>query len=157
MDFVPRQGKKVGWYICGPTVYDSSHMGHARYEELSVQYTPLYVLTPLRNYVTFDVIRRILEDYFHYDVFSVMNVTGSIWMMVFVNSLTVDVDDKIITKARKTFLLAKYEKEHTQITEVRTMPLLCSCPCLYSKFVMIQTRSDIFYEGSEIRLEGSVV
>lgn len=31
------------WYICGPTVYDSSHVGHAR------------------NYVTFDIIRRILE------------------------------------------------------------------------------------------------
>ena len=33
----------VTWYICGPTVYDSSHVGHAR------------------NYVTFDIIRRILE------------------------------------------------------------------------------------------------
>lgn len=34
------------WYICGPTVYDSAHMGHAR------------------NYLTFDIIRRVLEDYF---------------------------------------------------------------------------------------------
>ena len=28
--FVPISGKRVLWYMCGPTVYDSSHMGHAR-------------------------------------------------------------------------------------------------------------------------------
>ena len=33
-------------YICGPTVYNSAHLGHAR------------------TYVTFDVVRRILERYF---------------------------------------------------------------------------------------------
>lgn len=33
----------VTWYICGPTVYDSSHLGHAR------------------TYLSFDIIRRILE------------------------------------------------------------------------------------------------
>lgn len=28
--FVPVNGRRVDWYNCGPTVYDSSHMGHAR-------------------------------------------------------------------------------------------------------------------------------
>jgi cysteinyl-tRNA synthetase len=28
--FVPQNGRKVLWYSCGPTVYDASHMGHAR-------------------------------------------------------------------------------------------------------------------------------
>jgi hypothetical protein len=28
--FVPMSGKRVLWYMCGPTVYDSAHMGHAR-------------------------------------------------------------------------------------------------------------------------------
>lgn len=28
--FVPQEGRKVTWYSCGPTVYDASHMGHAR-------------------------------------------------------------------------------------------------------------------------------
>lgn len=38
--FVTKDGSRnVTWYICGPTVYDSSHIGHAR------------------NYVTFDIIR----------------------------------------------------------------------------------------------------
>lgn len=28
--FVPANGNTVNWYSCGPTVYDASHMGHAR-------------------------------------------------------------------------------------------------------------------------------
>lgn len=63
--FVPLdpEGKKVSWYACGPTVYDQSHLGHAR------------------NYVSTDIIRRILRDYFKFDVKFVMNIT--------------DVDDKV--------------------------------------------------------------
>lgn len=29
-EFIPRTGRHVKWYNCGPTVYDASHMGHAR-------------------------------------------------------------------------------------------------------------------------------
>jgi len=60
----------LSWYICGPTVYDEAHIGHAR------------------TYVTFDIIRRILEDYFHYRIFLAMGIT--------------DIDDKIINKARES-------------------------------------------------------
>ena len=28
--FVPRDQKKVGMYVCGPTVYDDPHIGNAR-------------------------------------------------------------------------------------------------------------------------------
>lgn len=28
--FTPKKGRHVDWYNCGPTVYDASHMGHAR-------------------------------------------------------------------------------------------------------------------------------
>jgi len=42
-EFRPISGKRVGMYVCGPTVYDDSHVGHAR------------------SYVAFDVIRRYLE------------------------------------------------------------------------------------------------
>ncbi|KAK9879201.1 hypothetical protein WA026_004049 [Henosepilachna vigintioctopunctata] len=74
--FVPLKGKKVTWYSCGPTVYDASHMGHAR------------------SYITFDILRRVLTNYFGYDVFYVMNIT--------------DIDDKIIKRARQNYLFAKY-------------------------------------------------
>ncbi len=63
--FVPSDpdGKRVTWYACGPTVYDDAHLGHAR------------------NYVSTDILRRILRDYFKFDVRFVMNIT--------------DVDDKV--------------------------------------------------------------
>jgi len=87
----------VTWYICGPTVYDSSHFGHARYLKIHSKLLAKQS-DPFRNYVTFDVIRRILSDYFHYDVFYVMNIT--------------DVDDKIIVRARRNFLMKGYEEEN---------------------------------------------
>ncbi|KAJ2701179.1 cysteinyl-tRNA synthetase [Coemansia sp. IMI 209128] len=77
--FVPREGNYVSWYACGPTVYDAAHIGHAR------------------NYVTFDTIRRIMEDYFNYDVNLVMNVT--------------DIDDKIIVRARHKHLVSEYKSQ----------------------------------------------
>jgi hypothetical protein len=55
--FKPIEHGKIKWYACGPTVYDHSHLGHAR------------------NYVTTDVIRRILVDYFGFNVDFVMNYT----------------------------------------------------------------------------------
>lgn len=30
--FTPKKEKYIKWYNCGPTVYDSAHIGHARYE-----------------------------------------------------------------------------------------------------------------------------
>jgi hypothetical protein len=61
--FEPIEKGKISWYACGPTVYDHSHLGHAR------------------NYVSTDIIRRILMYYFGYDVKFVMNIT--------------DIDDKV--------------------------------------------------------------
>jgi len=65
--FRPRNGRTVRWYTCGPTVYDVTHVGHAS------------------NYVSLDILRRILTDYFGYEVTLQMNVT--------------DIDDKIIKRA----------------------------------------------------------
>lgn len=62
-EFVAQLGKRVSWYCCGPTVYDAAHMGHAR------------------SYLTFDIMRRVMEDYFGYSVNYVMNIT--------------DIDDKV--------------------------------------------------------------
>lgn len=63
--FVPldKSGKNITWYCCGPTVYDAGHLGHAR------------------NYVTTDILRRIMKNYFGFRVTFVQNVT--------------DVDDKV--------------------------------------------------------------
>ncbi|OZJ02371.1 hypothetical protein BZG36_04436 [Bifiguratus adelaidae] len=78
-EFIPKNGRQVTWYNCGPTVYDASHMGHAR------------------TYLAMDILRRILEDYFHYDVLFVQNIT--------------DIDDKIILKARQEHLFSQREAD----------------------------------------------
>jgi cysteinyl-tRNA synthetase len=54
--FEPFSPGKVGIYVCGPTVYDYSHLGHAR------------------TYVAFDVIKRYLRLK-GYDVLHVQNIT----------------------------------------------------------------------------------
>lgn len=54
--FVPLQEGKVGVYLCGPTVYDSGHVGHAR------------------SAVSFDIIRRFFT-FIGYDVTFVSNYT----------------------------------------------------------------------------------
>ncbi|KAF2664157.1 hypothetical protein BT63DRAFT_102389 [Microthyrium microscopicum] len=86
-DFVPLdpQGDVVTWYTCGPTVYDDAHLGHAR------------------NYVSTDILRRIMKDYFGFQVKFVMNIT--------------DVDDKIILRGRQQYLLEKYKMEHDRIDD----------------------------------------
>ncbi|XP_058807933.1 probable cysteine--tRNA ligase, mitochondrial isoform X2 [Phymastichus coffea] len=58
------------WYMCGPTIYDSAHIGHAS------------------TYVKFDIIRRILSEFFDINVVLVMGMT--------------DIDDKIIIKSKVT-------------------------------------------------------
>eukprot|EP00796_Vickermania_ingenoplastis_P012121 gene12121-8344_t len=83
--FHPANPRMVTWYTCGPTVYDDAHMGHAR------------------AYLTFDILRRVLEDYFGYPVLYQMNIT--------------DIDDKIIQRARVNKLwddfTAALEKDST--------------------------------------------
>jgi len=64
-----RGNRQVYWYMCGPTVYAPSHMGHAR------------------TYLGFDIIRRILSEYFQFQVNLIMNVT--------------DIDDKIIARSKE--------------------------------------------------------
>mmetsp|Transcript_31197 Transcript_31197/g.62363 ORF Transcript_31197/g.62363 Transcript_31197/m.62363 type:complete len:160 (+) Transcript_31197:52-531(+) len=47
----------LGWYACGPTVYDDAHIGHAR------------------TYVCFDIIRRILTEHFDVPLMYCVGVT----------------------------------------------------------------------------------
>lgn len=72
------------WYMCGPTVYDEAHIGHAS------------------SYIKFDIIRRILENFFDINVVQLMGIT--------------DIDDKIIAKSRENNVefwqvARKYENE----------------------------------------------
>jgi cysteinyl-tRNA synthetase len=63
--------KQLNWYTCGPTVYNDAHLGHARV------------------YITCDIIRRLLRDYFNIPITYAMNITN--------------IDDKIIAKAKERY------------------------------------------------------
>ena len=55
-EFKPIKKGKVGIYVCGPTVYGPSHLGHAS------------------TYIAFDIIRRAFE-YLGYETKYVVNMT----------------------------------------------------------------------------------
>ncbi|MBL8157469.1 MAG: class I tRNA ligase family protein, partial [Anaerolineae bacterium] len=55
-DFEPLHPGRVNMYVCGPTVYDHAHIGHAK------------------SYTNFDVIVRYLR-FSGYDVLYVQNIT----------------------------------------------------------------------------------
>lgn len=77
-EFKPIHPGKVGMYVCGPTVYDHCHLGHAR------------------GYVAMDILRKYLE-YSGYEVRHIMNYTD-------VGHLVHDAEvgeDKIEQRAKK--------------------------------------------------------
>ncbi|MCS7117531.1 MAG: cysteine--tRNA ligase [Thaumarchaeota archaeon] len=55
-EFAPLRGNRVKMYVCGPTVYDYAHIGHAR------------------TYVSYDVMARYLRNA-GYSLFYLMNIT----------------------------------------------------------------------------------
>ena len=78
-EFVPLTPGKVNVYVCGPTVYDYSHIGHAK------------------TYVSFDVVVRYLR-FLGYDVLYVQNITD-------VGHMLDTGEDRILRKARQSSAL----------------------------------------------------
>ncbi|KAG3284430.1 cysteinyl-tRNA synthetase [Ictidomys tridecemlineatus] len=62
------------------------------------------VCSLFRSYISFDILRRVLKDYFQYDVFYCMNIT--------------DIDDKIIRRARQNYLFAQYRERKPPATQL---------------------------------------
>jgi cysteinyl-tRNA synthetase len=73
--FTPLVEGRIGMYVCGPTVYDYSHLGHAK------------------TYIAFDTIVRYLR-YSGYDVLYVQNLTD-------VGHLLDSGEDRILRKAQQ--------------------------------------------------------
>ncbi|UKZ71232.1 uncharacterized protein TrAtP1_012194 [Trichoderma atroviride] len=93
----------VTWYGCGPTVYEDAHLGHAK------------------NYVSTDIIRRIMKDYFGFRVKFVMNTT--------------DVDDKIILRGRRKHLLARFKQEHASEDDSVSDLVLAETKAAFSHYI----------------------
>ncbi len=71
--FTPIEEGRVGMYVCGPTVYEHSHLGHAK------------------TYVSFDVVARYLR-YRGYDLLYVQNITD-------VGHLRENEEDRVLARA----------------------------------------------------------
>ena len=54
---IKEENSMLSWYSCGPTVYDDSHLGHAR------------------NYICIDLIQRIIKNHFNVPLYHLMGVT----------------------------------------------------------------------------------
>ena len=76
-EFIPINGKSVGMYVCGPTVYGDPHLGHAR------------------PAITFDVVFRYL-NVLDYKVRYVRNITDAGHL----ENDAEEGEDKITKKAR---------------------------------------------------------
>ncbi|HRL10636.1 MAG TPA: cysteine--tRNA ligase [Aggregatilineales bacterium] len=90
-DFVPLEAGRVGMYVCGPTVQEYSHLGHAK------------------TYVSFDMIVRYLR-YTGLDVLYVQNITD-------VGHLLESGEDRILKKAsqlqaKPMAIVEKYAREY---------------------------------------------
>lgn len=95
-DFTDISNKKnINFYVCGPTTYSNSHLGHAR------------------NYIIHDVIRRILEDYFLIHVTYVMNITDIDDKII--NKATEEYENATLENCKK--ISDKYEKEFFDLME----------------------------------------
>lgn len=93
----PIKPKGIAWYTCGPTTYDSAHLGHAR------------------TYVALDIIQRCLL-YLHKQ--HTIHCNEIFPPPIFIMNIT-DVDDKILTRSKERNIppleLARhYEKEFWQ-------------------------------------------
>ena len=77
-DFTPIEENKVKMYVCGPTVYDNAHLGHAR------------------CYITWDVLYRYLK-FRGYDVTYCRNVTD-VDDKILKKADTQGVEPEVITK-----------------------------------------------------------
>lgn len=72
-----------------------------------------------RAYLTFDILRRIMEDYFGYNVLYHINIT--------------DIDDKIILKARRNKLLKEYRETNSSNLDVAISDALRESTIYYEK------------------------
>ena len=84
VEFKPITPGRVNMYVCGPTVYDHSHLGHAK------------------TYVSFDVIVRYLR-FCGNDVLYVQNLTD-------VGHLLDSGEDRILKKARQSSATAHADR-----------------------------------------------
>ena len=133
-EFSPLHGKRVNMFVCGPTVYDQSHIGHAR------------------TYLAYDIIARYLRTK-GYSVFYLMNITD-IEDKIISKANILGQDPLVLAdKFTKDFLqdmkslgiesVSLYAKASEHISEI-----VAQISVLVDKGFAYQVEGDVFYDVS---------
>lgn len=138
-DFKPRVEGKVGFYGCGPTVYNYAHIGN------------------LRAYVFLDTLHRTLE-YLGYEVNHVMNITD-------IGHLSGDADDgedkmvKMAAERKQSVLdIAKFYTDafHNDIDRLNIIRPTIECPATQHVQEMIELIKKIEANGHTYMAGGNL-
>ena len=134
--------KKINLFVCGPTVYDFSHLGHAR------------------TYIVFDVIVKYLKEK-GYDVFYLQNVTDiddkiinrAKEKKVAPQKLASDFQKEYLKdmKSLKVDAVSKYAKATKHIKEI-----ISQVERLLKKHYAYQTEDGIYYNISKFKRYGKL-
>ncbi|MGP8070678.1 MAG: cysteine--tRNA ligase [Candidatus Bathyarchaeia archaeon] len=146
-EFTPEHGNRVQMFVCGPTVYDHSHVGHAR------------------TYLAYDIIARYLRAK-GYSLFYLMNVTDVEDKII--NRANASGEDplKMADKFTKEFMrdmeglgitgVNLYAKASEHIPEI-----VAQISTLIEKGFAYQVEGDVYYDVSKFsdygRLSGQKV
>ena len=133
-EFSPLHGKRVNMFVCGPTVYDRSHIGHAR------------------TYLAYDIIARYLRAK-GYSVFYLMNITD-VEDKIISKANNLGQDPLVLAdKFTKDFLqdmkslgiesINLYAKASEHISEI-----IAQISVLVDKGFAYQVEGDVFYDVS---------
>lgn len=128
----------ASWYMCGPTVYDHAHIGHAS------------------CYIKFDIIRRIMENVFNIGVISLMGITD-IDDKIIQKSKLMNITPNFITKKYEADFFDDMKSLNvlpptgvSRVTE--NIPLIISfCECLITKdFAYVTSEGNVYFMVSKV-------
>jgi cysteinyl-tRNA synthetase len=136
-EFVPVKAGKVGFYMCGPTVYDYIHLGNAR------------------AFIVFDMLRRFLR-YSGYDVTYVQNITD-IDDRIIERAIKDGVDTTKITAKYTQAFLEDLESLGTEPADVHPKAtehineIVSFIQKLVEKGIAYSVDGDVFYDVSKFK------
>lgn len=140
--FRPRERKKVNLFVCGPTTYDLSHIGHAR------------------TYIVFDMITKYLKQK-GYSVFYLQNITDvddkiierAIEEKVFWKNLSRKFEREYLKdmKALNINSVTKYARATSHIKEI-----ISQVKRLLKRGYAYQIKDEIYYDISKFKNYGKL-
>lgn len=141
-EFIPLEGNKVKMYVCGPTVYDYPHLGHAR------------------CYITWDTVLRYLR-FKGYDVTYVRNITDIDDKIINKarehNTTPAEIADKYykeFEKAMEALNTIKPDIEPKAVETIKEMIELTRT--LEQKGYAYESKGDVYFRVSKFRKYGTL-